>query len=60
MAWPTAVYVVVVVFELNRYFYPAALSAVHPVSVPIFHPGEIQIMWPQTAVRQTKKTKIAK
>ena len=39
--------IVVVVFTLNRAFYPTS-SAVHPVSVLILHPREIQIMWSQT------------
>ena len=43
-----------VVFALNRFFYPTTLA--HPVSVPSFHPGGIQIMLSQT-VRQSK-TKI--
>ena len=48
---------VVVVFTLNRPFYPA--SSVHPVSVLIPNPREILIMWSQTAVRQRKtKNKI--
>ena len=48
--------VVVVVFTLNRYFYPTTL-AVHPVSVLILHPREIQIMWSQTV--RKRKNKIA-
>ena len=43
---------VVVVFTLNRSFYPTT-SAVPPVSFLILHPREIQIMWSQT-VRQKK------
>ena len=35
--------VVVVVFAFYRSFYPT--SAVHPVSVLILHPREIQILW---------------
>ena len=35
--------VVVVVFKLNRPFYPA--SSVHPVSVLIPYPREIMILW---------------
>ena len=45
---------VVVVFTLNRSFYPTT-SAVPPVSFLILHPREIQILWSKT-VRQ-KKTK---
>ena len=44
----------VVVFTLNRPFYPA--SSVHPVSVLIPYPRETLILWSQT-VRQ-RKTKI--
>ena len=47
------VVVVVVVFTLNRSFYPTT-AAVHPVSVLIFYPREIQILWSQT-VRQKKQ-----
>ena len=43
--------VVCVVFTLNRSFYPT--TSVHPVSVLIVHPREIQILWSQT-VRQGK------
>ena len=46
------VVVVVVVFTLNRSFYPAT-SAVPPVSFLIIRPREIQILWSQT-VRQRK------
>ena len=42
----------VVLFTLNRSFYPTT-SAAPPVSFPI-HPREIQILWPQTVVRQRK------
>ena len=38
---------VVVVFTLNRSFYPT-ISAVNPVPVLILHPREIQTMWSQT------------
>ena len=41
-----AVVVVVVVFTLNSYFYPAT-SAVPPASFLILHPREIQILWSQ-------------
>ena len=46
--WPADVYlvVVVVVFTLNRSFYPTT-SAVPPVSVLILHPREIQFIWSQ-------------
>ena len=44
----------VVVFTLNRSFYPA--SSVHPVSVLIPYPREILILWSQT-VRQSKTKK---
>ena len=37
---------VVVVFALNRSFYPTT-SAVHPVSVLILHSSEIQLLWSQ-------------
>ena len=47
--------VVVVVFTLNRPFYPA--SSVHPVSVLIPFPREILLLWSQT-VRQRKTKKI--
>ena len=45
---------VCVVFILNRSFYPS--TSVHPVSVLILHPREIQITWSQT---ETEKTKAA-
>ena len=51
---PTSRQCVCVVFTLNRSFYPTT-SAVHPVSVLILHPREIQIMWSQTV--ETEKTK---
>ena len=38
------VVVVVVVFTLNRSFYPTT-PAVPPVSFLILHPREIQILW---------------
>ena len=41
---------IVVVFTLNRYFYPTT-SAEPPVSFLILHPRDIQITWSQT-VRQ--------
>ena len=43
--------VVRVVFALNRSFSP--MTSVHPESVPILHPREIQIVWSQT-VKQSK------
>ena len=49
---------VVVVFTLNRSFYPTT-SAVHPVSVLILHPREMQILWSQTVrQRKTKRWRI--
>ena len=45
---------VVVVFALNRSFYPT--SAVHPVSVLILHPRKIQII---TSDSETEKSEIA-
>ena len=45
---------VVVVFTLNRSFYPRT-SPVPPVSLLILHPREIQIMWSQT--ERQRKTK---
>ena len=45
--------VVFVVFTLNRTFYPTT-SAVHPVSVLILHPREIQIMRSQTETEKKK------
>ena len=36
-----------VVFTLNRSFYPTTSSAVPPVSFLILHPREAQIMWSQ-------------
>ena len=44
-----------VVFTSNRSFYPT--TSVHPVSVLILHPREIQIMWSQTE-RKNKTTAI--
>ena len=42
---------------LHRSFYPT--SSVHPVSVLILHPREIQIMWSQTVKqRKTKQNKM--
>ena len=35
----------VVVFTLNRSFYPTTSSAIQAVSVLILHPREIQILW---------------
>ena len=51
----TAAVVVVVVFTLNRSFYPTT-PAVPPVSFLILHPREINIPWSQT-VRQRKNTR---
>ena len=49
--------VVCVVFTLNRSFYPT--TSVHPVSVLIVHPREIEIMWSHTVrQRKTKTTAI--
>ena len=46
------------VFAVNRSFYPTT-SPVHPVSVLILHPTEIQILWSQTAaVGEKTKEKI--
>ena len=43
----------VVVFTVNlSFYYP--ISAVHPVSVLVIHPREIQIMWSQTVREKTK------
>ena len=51
-------WVVVVVFTLNRSFYPTT-SAVPPVSFLILHPREIQIMWSQTLRdRKTKRSRL--
>ena len=47
---PISSVVVVVVFTLNRLFYPA--SSVLPVSVLIPYPREILMLWSQTAVRR--------
>ena len=45
---------VVVVFTLNRSFYPTtSAAAVPPVSFLILHPREIQVLWSQT-MRQRK------
>ena len=46
----SSVVVVIVVFTLNRLFYPA--SSVLPVSVLIPYPREILMLWSQTAVRR--------
>ena len=48
--------VVFVVFTLNRTFYPTT-SAVHPVSVLILHPREIQIMRSQTETEKKKRNR---
>ena len=48
--------VVVVVFALNRSFYPTT-SAVPPVSFLILHPGDIQIMWSQTETEKKQTLK---
>ena len=45
---------VVVVFTLHRSFYPTT-SAVHPVSVLILHPREMQILWSQTTKKITNQ-----
>ena len=45
-----------VVFTLNRSFYPT--TSVHPASVLILHPREIQIMWSQTVRQRKNKTAI--
>ena len=43
--WYTSSCTVCAVFTLNRSFY--STTSVHPVSVLILHPEEIQIMWSQ-------------
>ena len=48
--------VIVVVFTLNRSFYPTT-PAVHPVSVLILHPREIQILWSQTVKTEKNQMK---
>ena len=48
----SVVVVVVVVFTLNRSFYPT-IRAVPPVSFLTLHPKEIQSIWSRT-VRQRK------
>ena len=52
----TAVVVVVVVFTLNRSFY-LTTSAVHPVSVLILHPTEIQVLWSHAVKTEKNQTK---
>ena len=50
--------VVVVVFTLNRSFYPTT-SPVPPVPFLILHPRELQILWSQTVrQRKTKRWRI--
>ena len=50
------VVIVVVVFTLNRSFYPTTL-AVPPVSVLFPHPREIHILWSDSEAEKTKRSR---
>ena len=49
-------YVVIVVFTLNRSFYPTT-SAVPPVSFLILDPREIQILWSDSETEKNQTLK---
>lgn len=44
----------IVVFTWNRFFYPT--TSVHPMSVPIIYPREIQTVWSQDCETEKSKT----